>query len=97
MTDTAQKISPSLPPNVWLALSVGDGTRGPRLHDGAYLPLAHLGADEYVDGAGGLWTRGLLIRRHRADAELVFFSIWCPAETPIETLVAVEGLGTSRS
>jgi hypothetical protein len=44
-----------------------------------------------VDGAEGLWTRGLLIRRHRADGELAYFSTWCPAGTQIETLVAVEG------
>ena len=56
-----------------------------------YLPLAHLDADEYVGGAEGTWTRGLLIRRHRADGELAYFSTWCPAGTPIETLVAVEG------
>ena len=91
MMDTAENVARSLPQNAWRALSAGDGTKGPRLHDWAYLPLAHLGADEYVDGAEGLWTRGLLIRRHRADAELAFFSTWCPAETPIETLVAVEG------
>lgn len=72
-------------------MSAGAGTKGARLHDWAYLPLAHLGADEYVDGAAGLWTRGLLIRRHRADGELAYFSTWCPAETSIDTLVAVEG------
>ena len=39
----------------------------------------------------GLWTRGLLIRRHIADGDLAFFTTWCPAGTSIETLVAVEG------
>ena len=39
----------------------------------------------------GLWTRGLLIRRSIADGDLAFFTTWCPAGTPIETLVAVEG------
>lgn len=38
-----------------------------------------------------LWTRGLLIRRKIADGDLAFFSTWCPAGTPIETLVKVEG------
>jgi SRSO17 transposase len=38
-----------------------------------------------------VWTRGLLIRRSLNDGELAFFSTWCPAGTPIETLVAVEG------
>jgi SRSO17 transposase len=89
--DTAETVACSLPANAWQCLSAGEGTKGPRLHDWAYLELAHLGADEYVDGAEGLWTRGLLIRRHRVDGELAYFSTWCPAATPIETLVAVEG------
>ena len=89
--DTAENVARSLPDDAWQCLSAGEGTKGPRLHDWAYLPLAHLGADEYVDAAEGLWTRGLLIRRHRADGELAYFSTWCPAGTPIETLVTIEG------
>ena len=91
MVSTAETVAHSLPEGAWQGLSAGDGTKGPRLHDWAYLPLAHLDACEYVDGAEGVWTRGLLVRRHRADGELAFFSTWCPAGTPIETLVAVEG------
>lgn len=91
MVDTAENVARSLPADAWKGMSAGEGTKGPRLHDWAYLPLAHLGADEYVDGAEGLWTRGLLIRRHRADGELAYFSTWCPADTPIKALVAVEG------
>jgi hypothetical protein len=88
----AEEVANSLPHAAWQWLSAGDGTKGARLHDWAYLELAHLGADEYVEGAEGLWTRGLLIRRHLADGELAYFSTWCPAGTPIETLVRVEGL-----
>jgi SRSO17 transposase len=33
----------------------------------------------------------LLIRRNIADGDLAFFSTWCPAGTPIEMLVKVEG------
>ena len=40
---------------------------------------------------GSLWTRGLLIRRSAADSRLAFFTTWCPAGTPIEALVAIEG------
>ena len=42
-------------------------------------------------GTAGLWTRGLLIRRSLADGERAYFTTWCPAGTPISTLVAVEG------
>jgi len=88
---TAEEIAKDLAPAAWRRLSAGEGTKGPRLHDWAYLELADLEADEYVEGATGLWTRGLLIRRHLADGELAYFTTWCPAGTPIETLVAVEG------
>jgi SRSO17 transposase len=36
-------------------------------------------------------TRGLLIRRHIANGDLAYFTTWCPAGTPIKTLVKVEG------
>jgi SRSO17 transposase len=88
---TAEEVATALPAAAWRRLSAGEGTKGPRLHDWAYLELADLEADEYVGGFEGLWTRGLLIRRHIADGELAYFTTWCPAGTPIETLVAVEG------
>jgi SRSO17 transposase len=88
---TAKEVASSVPDNAWQRLSAGDGTKGPRLHDWAYLELAHLEAGEYVAGADGRWTRGLLIRRHIADGDLAYFSTWCPAGTPIEILVQVEG------
>jgi SRSO17 transposase len=34
---------------------------------------------------------GLLVRRGLSDGSLAFFSTWCPAGTPVETLVGVEG------
>jgi len=88
---TAEEIARALPASAWVRLSAGDGTKGPRLYDWAYLELADLEAAEYDDSLPGLWTRGLLVRRSIADGELVFFSTWCPAGTGIETLVKVEG------
>jgi SRSO17 transposase len=61
------------------------------LHDWAYCELADLDAAEYDQDRSGTWTRGLLIRRNIADGDLALFSTWCPAGTPIETLVRVEG------
>jgi SRSO17 transposase len=89
---TADEIAAALPVSAWRRLSAGAGTKGPRLHDWAYLELATLPADA-VDPAldGSLWTRGLLIRRSLADASVAFFTTWCPAGTPVEALVAVEG------
>jgi SRSO17 transposase len=88
---TAEAIAQSLKPAAWRRLSAGEGTKGPRLADWAYLELADLDADEHRPGATGVWTRGLLIRRNLADGECAYFTTWCPAGTTIETLVAVEG------
>jgi SRSO17 transposase len=88
---TAEEIAKDLDPAAWRRLSAGEGTKGPRLSDWAYLELADLDADEYRAGAIGLWTRGLLVRRGLADGECAYFTTWCPAGTTIEALVAVEG------
>jgi SRSO17 transposase len=88
---TAEQIARALAPEAWTRLSAGDGTKGARLYDWAYVELADLRAEEYNKDLTGLWTRGLLIRRPIADGDLAFFSTWCPAGTPINTLVRVEG------
>lgn len=85
----AKEIAEGLPDATWQRLSAGDGTKGERLHDWAYLELADLDASDYGDTFTRLWTRGLLIRRNIADDDLAFFSTWCPKNTPIETLVKV--------
>ncbi|MEF2549675.1 IS701 family transposase [Aurantimonas sp. E1-2-R+4] len=88
---TAAAIAGKLSPDDWTRLSAGNGTKGERLHDWAYLDLADLDAGEYDEALTGLWTRGLLIRRNIADGDMAFFSTWCPAGTGLETLVRVEG------
>jgi SRSO17 transposase len=89
---TAKTIAASLPPSAYVRLSAGDGTKGPRLYDWAYLELADLEAEDvgYAGSPTG-WTRGLLIRRSLADRSLAFFTTWCPHGTPLEVLVRVEG------
>ena len=88
---SAAKITQNLPKSAWRRLSAGDGTKGARLHDWAYLELADLDAVEYNRTLTGRWTRGLLVRRNIADGDLAFFSTWCPKNTPMEKLVSVEG------
>src|SRR6478736_1372330 len=83
----AATIAQSLPKTAWRRLSSGEGAKGPRLHDWAYVELADLEADTLA----GEWTRGLLIRRNIATGDLAFFSTWCPKGTPMAKLVAVEG------
>ena len=77
----------NLPENAWRRLSAGDGTKGARLHDWAYLELADLDVGEYNGTLTGMWARGLLIRRNIADGDLAFFSTWCPKDTPMKKLV----------
>lgn len=88
---SAATIAEGLAPSDWVRLSAGEGTKGPRLHDWAYLELADLTADDLDMTFPGIWTRGLLIRRNIADGDLAFFSTWCPIGTSIQKLVAVEG------
>jgi SRSO17 transposase len=85
---TAAAIAETLKTSDWRRLSAGMGTKGPRLYDWSYRELADLEAEQ---DDGGLWTRGLLIRRNIADGDLAFFTTWCPAGTAIDTLVKVEG------
>ncbi|MDP8917681.1 MAG: IS701 family transposase [Pseudomonadota bacterium] len=91
LAGTAEAIARGLGDAVWQRLSAGEGSKGERLYDWAYCELADLDASEYDETRTGLWTRGLLIRRSLGDGEFAFFSTWCPAGTPIATLVAVEG------
>ena len=92
VSESAAKIARDLPKSAWRRLSSGDGTKGPRLHDWAYLELADLDASEYNSTLTGTWTRGLLIRRSIADDDdLAFFSTWCPTGTAMKRLVSVEG------
>ena len=88
---TAAKIAQSLPKSAWRRLSSGEGTKGPRLHDWAYLELADLDVAQYNGTLTGQWTRGLLIRRNIADGAMAFFSTWCPKGTSAKKLIAVEG------
>ena len=88
---TAESVAHSLAPSDWKRLSAGDGAKGPRLYDWAYVELADLDASDYDTSRSGLWTRGLLIRRTITDQDLAFFSTWAPAGPLIEKLVRVEG------
>jgi len=73
-----------VPEDGWVRLSAGEGAKGPRLYDWAYLP--HSGAQ---DG----WQMALLIRaKIDQPDELAFFLTLAPAGTPLETLVRMAGM-----
>lgn len=89
---TAEDIAQALPQASFVRLSAGEGIKGPRLFDWAYLELADNDPEEIGAPPGlGTWTRGLLVRRRPSDGELAFFTTWCPVGTRVETLVRVEG------
>ena len=72
-----------VPPGGWRRLSAGDGAKGPRLYDWAYLPYR---------GAAPGWRMGLLIRRGTAEPdELAFYLTHAPEETTLARLVRVAG------
>ena len=68
----------------WRRLSAGDGAKGPRLYDWAYLPYRS-------DTAPG-WQKGLLIRRKiKKPTEFTFYLTLSPTTTTLAELVQVAG------
>ena len=73
-----------MPARGWRRLSAGDGAKGPRLYDWAYLPYRSLVAHG--------WRTGLLIRRKIGQPEkLAFYLTLAPVSTSLEALVRVAG------
>jgi SRSO17 transposase len=73
-----------IPASLWHRLSAGDGAKGPRLYDWAYLPYG-------ADAAPG-WEKGLLIRRSITQPdELAFYLTHAADGTALADLVQVAG------
>ncbi|HEX8930780.1 MAG TPA: IS701 family transposase [Actinomycetota bacterium] len=73
-----------VPPEAWRRLSAGEGAKGPRLYDWAYLP--------YRGGAPPGWATGLLVRRKLDEPdEPTFHLTLAPEGTDLATLVRVAG------
>jgi SRSO17 transposase len=74
----------AVPAAAWITLSAGDGAKGPRRYDWAWVPIRPL----RVPGKG-YW---LLARRARRDAtDLAYYVGYGPEETPLPELVRVAG------
>jgi SRSO17 transposase len=92
VSNTAQQLAEALPASQFVRLSAGDGAKGPRLYEWAYLELAEAAADVAATPASAaVWTAGLLVRRRLGDGEQAYFLTRCPQGTPLAVLVAVEG------
>jgi SRSO17 transposase len=80
----ADQIAAGLPKQAWQRISAGDGAKGNRYYDWAFIALP-LAADQH---AGHHW---LLIRRNRTTGELAFYRCWSPQPVPLPQMVAVAG------
>jgi SRSO17 transposase len=77
-------LAAALPQRSWQPHSAGQGSKGPRDYDWAWVginPAATWGEDD----------RWLLIRRHRHTGELAYYLCWAPSPVPLRRLVRVAG------
>jgi SRSO17 transposase len=74
----------ALPADVWQRLSVGDGSKGPRLYDWAEIRFP-------VASPEG-WRHGMLARRSLSDpTELAYYRVFAPEGATLAELAAVAG------
>src|SRR5690606_31404128 len=81
------QIAAELPGASWNRRSAGDGSKGWRDYDWAWIRLV---APETEAAAGG--HHWLLIRRNLTDGELAFYRCWSQTPVPLRTLVTVAGI-----
>jgi SRSO17 transposase len=80
------RIVAELPARCWNRLAAGEGSKGWRDYDWAWIRLA---APELEAPAGG--HHWLLIRRRLTDGELAFYRCWSPRPVGLPTLARVAG------
>ena len=67
----------------WQRLSAGDGAKGQRLYDWAWLPMLSWGRR---------MQRGLLVRKSLGGkAEVAYYAVYAPFKTPLQVLASVAG------
>jgi SRSO17 transposase len=79
----ADAIAAALPKHVWQRLSAGQGSKGPRFYDWAWITI-----DPDAERPG---QRSLLIRRNNSTGELAYYRCYAPEPVPLRELVAVAG------
>ncbi|WP_375372023.1 IS701 family transposase [Salinispora sp. H7-4] len=83
----ADRLAADLPATAWTRRSTGDGSKGPRFYDWAW--LADVGVDGDPDDDG---RHSLLIRRNHTTGELAFYRCWAPGPVTLAQLVRVAGI-----
>jgi SRSO17 transposase len=81
-------LAAGVPARAWQCISAGEGAKGHRYYNWAYIRLDHHGGAAPGDQAGQHW---LLVRRHQRTGELAFYRCWMPRPLPLATLVRVAG------
>jgi SRSO17 transposase len=83
----ADQLAADLPATAWTRRSAGNGSKGPRFYDWAW--LADVGADGHPADDG---RHSLLIRRNHTTGELAFYRCWTPGSATLAHLVKVAGV-----
>lgn len=81
----ADVLARTLPPRAWQSLSAGDGAKGPRVYDWAWIEI---GTDDDNAVPGCRW---LMIRRNQRTGELAYYRCWNPRPVTLARLVKVAG------
>jgi SRSO17 transposase len=76
----ADIVAGRMPATAWQRHSAGNGAKGPRYYDWAWI---HLCTGSH---------RQLLIRRNRSTGELAFYPCWSPTAAPLSDLVRFAGI-----
>lgn len=83
----ADHVAVELPATAWTRRSAGDGSKGPRFYDWAW--LADVTTDNDPDDGG---HHSLLVRRNTKTGELAFYRCWAPGPVTLAQLVRVAGI-----
>jgi len=81
-TCQARQIAARLPRRAWQRYSAGEGAKGHRYYDWAWVAI----------DPGKPGSRWLLIRRNRRTAELAFYRCYSPRQVPLPVLVKIAGI-----
>jgi SRSO17 transposase len=76
-----------VPARAWQCTSAGQGAKGHRYYDWAFIRLD----DNAGDRGNDIGQRWLLVRRNRTTGELAFYRCWMPRPVSLAILVRVAG------
>ena len=83
----ADHLTAGLPVTAWTRRSAGNGSKGPRFYDWAW--LADVTTDNDPDDGG---HHSLLIRRNTTTGELAFYRCWATGPVTLAQLVRIAGI-----